>query len=168
MAMTWLQLLLFLNSLTVPLVPAPPLRLPLPLLIRIWAIVLLFSILRFIVLMTPTVNSSTTTLWMPTFPLLIVQMLPVLQPAELSLTLMAQPEPKLNLTLTAALVPATVRWFTPTVGLLLGIWFSLTVLPMRIVQPTLTRLLIPISVQLLVPNLSQLIAWGRTSTVSLF
>src|SRR3989344_7637399 len=103
MAMTWLQLLLFLNSLTVPLVPAPPLRLPLPLLIRIWAIVLLFSILRFIVLMTPTVNSSTTTLWMPTFPLLIVQMLPVLQPAELSLTLMAQPEPKLNLTLTAAL-----------------------------------------------------------------
>src|SRR3989338_3859259 len=143
MAMTWLQLLLFLNSLTVPLVPAPPLRLPLPLLIRIWAIVLLFSILRFIVLMTPTVNSSTTTLWMPTFPLLI-----------------AQPEPKLNLTLTAALVPATVRWFTPTVGLLLGIWFSLTVLPMRIVQPTLTRLLIPILAQpaALVPNQSRLIA----------
>src|SRR3989344_2064439 len=122
MAMTWLQLLLFLNSLTVPLVPAPPLRLP--------------------------------------FPLLIVQMLPVLQPAEFSLTLMAQPEPKLNLTLTAALVPATVRWFTPTVGLLLGIWFSLTVLPMRIVQPTLTRLLIPILAQpaALVPNQSRLIA----------
>src|SRR3990167_819012 len=118
----------------------------------------------------PTVSSSSTTLALAIFSSLIVLlMLSAAQQAESLPRLMPEPAPRLNQTLTAAPVLITVRLFTRTVGLLLGTWFSLTVLPMRIVQPTLIRLLIPILAQpaALAPNLSQLIAWDRTSTVSL-
>src|SRR3989344_8349464 len=119
-----------------------------------------WSTLPFIVLPIPTVNSSTTTLGLPIFSSLIVRMPPVRQQTESLLGSIPEPALRLNQILTAVPVLVTVRWFTPTVGLLLGIWFSLTVLPMRIVQPTLTRLLIPILAQpaALVPNQSRLIA----------
>src|SRR3990170_4730601 len=81
------------------------------------------------------------------YSLIVLLMLSAAQQAESLPRLMPEPAPRLNQTLTAAPVLITVRLFTRTVGLLLGTWFSLTVLPMRIVQPTLIRLLIPILAQ---------------------
>src|SRR3989344_6898698 len=99
---------------------------------------MLLSILRFTALMTPTVNSSTTTLLLPIFSSLIVLlMLSAVQQAGSLPRSMPVLAPKLNQTLTAAPVPITVSLFTLTVGLPLGIWFLWTVLPMRIVQQKL-------------------------------
>src|SRR3989344_2704371 len=71
--------------------------------------------------MTPTVNSSSTTLALAIFSSLIVLlMLSAAQQAESLPRLMPEPAPRLNQTLTAAPVLITVRLFTRTVGLLLG------------------------------------------------